>query len=151
VANISEFLREPLDVDELRARILESLFATRDLARIPQIVLTDADWSAVHDLVASKYATWAWNYGENPKSNVQRSRRFAAGEIDVRLDVQEGRITSARIFGDFMGRLDVRDVEERLIGLPYERAAIDEALGALEISDYVGPVERSDVLELLSP
>jgi lipoate-protein ligase A len=151
VANISEFLREPLDVHELRARILESLFATRDVARIPQIVLDDADWAAVHQLVVTRYGAWTWNYGENPPSNVQRARRFPAGEIDVRLDVQEGRIASARIFGDFMGRKDVNDVERRLVGLRYERVAIDRALGDLEISDYVGPVEREDVLELLSP
>jgi lipoate-protein ligase A len=151
VANISEFLREPLEVNELRARILESLFATRDATRIPQITLTDDDWLAVHELVATKYGTWMWNYGENPRSNVQRSRRFPAGEIDVRLDVQDGRIASARIFGDFMGRRDVSDVEQLLVGLPYERVAIDRALAELEISDYVGQVERRDVLELLSP
>jgi lipoate-protein ligase A len=151
VANISEFLREPLDVHELRNRILDSLFATHDVSHIPQIALDDTDWTAVHELVATRYGTWAWNYGENPPSNVQRARRFPAGEIDVRLDVQDGRIASARIFGDFMGRKDVSEVERRLVGLPYERVAIDRALGDLEMSDYVGVVEREDVLELLSP
>jgi lipoate-protein ligase A len=151
VANISEFLREPLDVHELRSRILESLFATHDVSHIPQIVLDDTDWTAVHGLVATRYGTWGWNYGENPPSNVQRARRFPAGEIDVRLDVQDGRIASARIFGDFMGRKDVSEVERRLVGLPYERAAIDRALGDMEMSDYVGLVEREDVLGLLSP
>src|SRR6478672_2045360 len=37
VANISEFLGAPVDVTELRERIVERIFGTRDRARIPQI------------------------------------------------------------------------------------------------------------------
>jgi lipoate-protein ligase A len=151
VANITEFLDAPMDVVELRERILERIFGTRDRARIPQIEITDADWDAVHALVAGKYATWAWNYGENPPSNVQRARRFPAGELDVRLDVREGRIASARIFGDFMGREDVAALEARLVGLPYDRTDVMHALRDVDPSDYFGDVPREDVLALLTP
>src|SRR4051794_24081208 len=85
VANISEFVREPITVDELRERILERIFGTRDRARIPTVALDDADRDAVRALVDVKYGTWAWNYGENPPSNVQRARRFPSGEIDARI------------------------------------------------------------------
>jgi lipoate---protein ligase len=151
VANISEFLREPMDVLELRERIVERIFGTRDRARIPQIPLTSADWEAVHALAAGKYGTWAWNYGENPASNVQRARRFPAGEIDVRLDVKEGRIAGVRIFGDFMGREDVAALETRLLGLPYDHATLERALRDVEPSDYFGDVAREDLLVLLAP
>jgi lipoate-protein ligase A len=151
VANISEFLPEPLHVDELRERIIEGIFGTRDRARVPQLELTAADWSAVHALVASKYGRWEWNYGENPPSNVQRARRFPAGEIDVRLDVRDGRIAAIRVFGDFMGREEVAALEARLIGLPFDRAAVAASLGDLSMSDYFGDVGREDVLDLLSP
>ena len=151
VANISEFLREPITVDELRERIIERIFGTRDRARIPTIELDDADWAAVHQLVATRYGAWSWNYGENPASNVQRARRFPSGEIDVRLDVQHGRIVSARIFGDFMGREDVAVLEGRLVGAPYDRLSVAAALDGLDVSDYVGDVARDDVLELIGP
>jgi lipoate---protein ligase len=151
VANISEFLHAPIDVLELRERIVERIFGTRDRTRIPQIALTSADWSAVHALVADKYGTWAWNYGENPASNVQRARRFPIGEIDVRLDVKEGRIAGVRIFGDFMGREDVAALEARLLGLPYDRTDVEHALRDVEPADYFGDVPREDLLALLSP
>src|SRR6478672_9365195 len=151
VANISEFLGAPVDVTELRERIVERIFGTRDRARVPQIALGDADWEAVHALVAGKYGTWAWNYGENPSSNVARARRFPVGEIDVRLDVHEGRIASIRVFGDFMGREDVSALEQRLTGLRYDRADIEHALRGVDPSDYFGDVAREDVLALLSP
>jgi lipoate-protein ligase A len=151
VANISEFLQEPIDVRELRERIVERIFGTRDRARIPQIALGDEDWNAVHALVASRYGSWSWNYGENPASNVQRARRFPVGEIDARLDVREGRISGVRLFGDYMGREDVGALESRLLGLRYDRSAIDEALRGVAVSDYFGDVAHEDVLELLSP
>ncbi|HEU4628140.1 MAG TPA: lipoate--protein ligase [Gemmatimonadaceae bacterium] len=151
VANIREFLREPIDVDELRERILERIFGTRHRDRIPTVELTAEDWSAVDALVASKYGTWAWNYGENPPSNVQRAQRFAAGEIDVRLDVREGRIATARIFGDFMGRESVDALEARLVGVPYDRPAIEAALADVDVTAYFGAVTREEVLGLVGP
>jgi lipoate-protein ligase A len=151
VANISEFLREPITVDELRERILERIFGTRDRARIPAVELTPEDWAAVDALVASKYGAWSWNYGENPPANVQHAQRFPVGEIDVRLDVQHGRIAAARIFGDFMGRESVAALEARLVGLPYERAAVAAALADVDVTAYFGDVTREEVVGVVCP
>ncbi|MBA2683764.1 MAG: lipoate--protein ligase [Gemmatimonadaceae bacterium] len=151
VANISEFLREPITVRELRDRILERIFGTRDRALVPSLALNPADWHAARDLVERRYGSWGWNYGENPQSNVQRVQRFPAGEIDVRLDVQGGRIAHVRFFGDFMGRTEVRELEARLEGLPYDREAIVAVLSDLDVGQYFGDIAIDDVLALLAP
>jgi lipoate-protein ligase A len=151
VANISEFLREPITVNELRDRILERIFGSRDRARIPTLPLGDTDWQAARALAERRYGTWEWNYGENPPCNVQRARRFPAGEIDVRLNIQKGRIDSVRLFGDYMGRSDIGELEARLRGLAYDRDALASVLGGLAISEYFGDIGREDVLELLAP
>ncbi|MDB4914953.1 MAG: lipoate--protein ligase [Gemmatimonadetes bacterium] len=151
VANISEFLASPIDVHELRALILERIFDTRDLSRIPHLALDDADVRGVDALQASKYGTETWNFGENPPSNVQRATRFPAGEIDVRLDVKENRIVSVRIFGDFMGRSSVSEIEEMLTGVPYERSTVAAALEHTDFALYFGDVPREGVLALLMP
>lgn len=151
VANISEFLREPISVSELRDRILERIFGTRDPARIPSLVLDAADWRAANDLVERRYGSWKWNYGENPASNVQRVQRFPAGEIDVRLDVHGGEITSARFFGDFMGRSEVSELEAQLKGVTYDRDSLTRALANIDVRQYFGDVSRDDVLALLAP
>jgi lipoate-protein ligase A len=151
VANISEFLREPITVTELRDRIIERIFGTRDRALVPSLVLDPLDWSAANALVERRYGSWSWNYGENPPSNVQRVQRFPAGEIDVRLDVHAGLIASARFFGDFMGRSEVSELEARLAGVAYERAAIVAALGDVDLRQYFGDIAPDDVLALLVP
>ena len=151
VANISEFLATPIDVNELRELILEGIFGTRDRSRIPTIPLDDADHRAIQELLEKKYSTWEWNYGQNPPSNIERAHRFPAGEIDVRLYVEQGRIASIRIFGDFMGQRDVHDVEERLLGLPYDAAPITSALSDLDLSLYFGAIPVDEAMRLLKP
>lgn len=151
VANISEFLREPIGVHELRDRILERIFGARDRSRIATLPLDDEDWSAAQALVSRRYGTWAWNFGENPPSNVQRAQRFAAGEIDVRLNIQKGLIESVRLFGDYMGRSDVGELESRLRGTPYDRDALVSVLGGVDVAEYFGDISRADVLTLLAP
>jgi lipoate-protein ligase A len=158
VANINEFLvqgaegSEPsLGVRELRERILERIFGTRDRSAIPSVELTDDDWQRVQELRATKYAAWSWNYGENPPSNVQRAQRFPAGEIDLRFDVHQNLISGLRIFGDFMGRRDVAELEARLRGVAYERDTMLAAVGDADLSQYFGDVAREDVLGLLLP
>jgi lipoate---protein ligase len=151
VANISEFLSAPLDVTELREKILEGIFGTRDRARIPTLALGDSDWEGVRELHDRKYGTWKWNYGENPPSNVQRAKRFPAGEIDARLDVHEGHLAGVRIFGDFMGREDIANLEARLVGIPYTKEAVDAALAGVEMSAYFGEVSNAEVLALIEP
>lgn len=151
VANISEFLREPITVNELRERILERIFGTRDRAKIPTLALDESDWSSAHELLERRYGSWDWNFGENPPSNVQRVQRFPAGEIDVRLDVQGGRIAAVRFFGDYMGRSEVAELEGRFAGLTYERGALSAALAEVDVSDYFGEIGHDQLLELLAP
>jgi len=151
VANISEFLSASMDVDELRERILERIFGTRDRAQIPTLEISEADWDGVRELLGRKYGTMSWNYGENPSSNVQRDHRFAGGEIDVRLDVKEGRIAGIRIFGDFMGRRDVDELEARLTGVMYERDVMMKTLGDVDLGEFFTGIGRDDVLSILCP
>ena len=150
VANIAEFLADPITVTELRERILERIFGTRDRSSIPTIELGDADWVAIDALVQQKYGSWNWNYGENPRCNVQRSHRFAAGEVDVRINVEDGRITAVRIFGDFMGREDVTELENMMLGLPYDYVSITAALAGVDLDAYFGDVPVPEALRLLA-
>ncbi len=147
VANISEFLASPVDIQTFRARLLAGIFD--GAAEIPEYVLTDEDWDEIREISAQRYANWDWNYGKSPKFNVQRSHRFTGGEVDVRIDVHRGVIEGIRIYGDFFGQGDVADVESRLVGVRYTREDVAEALDSLDVSDYFGGVAPEDFVALL--
>ncbi|MDX8045734.1 lipoate--protein ligase [Gracilibacillus sp. S3-1-1] len=149
VTNISDFMDEKLSMDELKAHILRHVFDVEAVEDVPQYVLTDEDWDNIHQLSKERYQQWEWNYGKSPKFNIQQSHKFAGGLVDVRLDVHKGIIEQCTIFGDFFGVGDVKELEEQLQGVRYERQAIDEVLSNIDVSHYLGKITKEDFLGLI--
>ena len=80
---------------------------------------------------------------------MSHAERFPTGGIDVRLQVKNGLIEDAHIYGDFFGVGDVADIENRLIGVSYDKSVISEALGDLEITTYLGGITKEQFLQLI--
>lgn len=53
------------------------------------------------------------------------------------------------IFGDFFGVGDMADIEQRLVGTNYDRAAIAKALADIDIPTYFGGISTEDFLQLI--
>ncbi|KAB2330945.1 lipoate--protein ligase [Bacillus mesophilum] len=147
VANISEFLHEKVTIEEFRTLLLKNIFG--DIEDIPEYVLTEEDWEKIHQLSKERYQNWDWNYGKSPKFDLQHSHRFPVGSIDIRLNVNKGIIEECKIYGDFFGVGDVGEIEEKLTGQRYERAAIEEALKDTDIKHYFGNITMEDFLQLI--
>ncbi|RAV22443.1 lipoate--protein ligase [Paenibacillus contaminans] len=147
VANISEFLLEPLTVAEFRQKLLESIFGG---AGVPEYKLSEADWEAVRKLADERYRNWDWNYGKSPAFNIRHTKRIeGVGTFDVRLDVKNGQIAEAAVFGDFFGALDAEEFAEQLIGLKYDEAAVRSMLEDNDLTLYFGPITKEQWLELM--
>lgn len=147
VANISEFLKEPMTVEEFRSAILHSIFEGEEKVRYYE--LTDKDWEGIRQISKERYGNWDWNYGKSPKFNVKHSHRFPVGGIDVRLQVENGTVQEASIFGDFFGVGDVSEIENAITGVKYERAALDEAISGFDIPKYLGGITKEEFLKLI--
>lgn len=147
VANIMEFLEEPITIENFRLTLLHSIFGGEE--QVKTIELTEEDWTNIHALSKERYANWEWNYGKSPAFNMSHSERFPTGGIDVRLQVKNGVIEDAHIYGDFFGLGNVSDVESHLIGVNYERNAIADSLGNLDISTYLGGITKEEFLQLI--
>ncbi|WP_045925277.1 lipoate--protein ligase LplJ [Bacillus siamensis] len=149
VANISEFLDDKMTADEFKKHLLHHIFNTNDLSKVPEYKLTDEDWKAIRKISEERYQNWDWNFGRSPAFNLQHSKRYPVGSIDLRLEVKKGIIQDCKIFGDFFGAKDVSEVEQALIGKQYDRIAIREALAGIELKQYFGNIELEDFLELI--
>lgn len=147
VANITEFLEQKSTIEEFRVTLLHSIFGGEE--NIKELVLTEQDWTNIKELSKQRYGNWDWNYGKSPAFNMAHSERFPTGGIDVRLQVKNGLIEDAHIYGDFFGVGDVADIENRLVGVSYDKAVISEALGNLEISTYLGGITKEQFLQLI--
>lgn len=148
VANISEFLAGPMTIGQFKDAILRHIFGM-DPDQVPQYKLTEQDWETIHRISRERYQNWDWNYGSSPKFNVEHSKKFPAGIVDVRMDVEDGLIQRMKIYGDFFGVGEVSDIEARLQGVRYEEQAIREALADMDINHYLGNISAEDFIGLV--
>ncbi|MDG0843278.1 lipoate--protein ligase [Staphylococcus equorum] len=148
VANISEFLEAPIDIDNFKEIILKTIFGESNQVETYQ--LTDEDWKNIEKLSDEKYRNWDWNYGRNPKYNFEREEKFDKGFVQIKLDVKQGRIEHARIFGDFFGEGDITELENALEGTLHEFDSIEEAFSNYDIYHYFGDIARHELIRLMS-
>jgi len=147
VANISDFLTSPISMSDFKKQLLTGLYEASE--PFETYKLTEAEWKAVHQLKAKKYDLWDWNFGRSPKFNIQRTKRFPIGEIDLRIFVEKGHISDFKVFGDFFGRQPISDLETLLINVPYDKNEINKTLKDVSIEDYFGTIEKSDFINLV--
>lgn len=154
VANISEFLPGPMTIETFREKILESVFEPVPDADAPetgmaQYHLTADDWAQIREIQKNRYDSWDWNYGKSPAFNVQKTRRFPFGEIDVRINVQNGKIRDIQFFGDFFSSTEPAELAALLTGTRYEKSASRSCLVGIHPEKYFGGLNQDELLNLL--
>ncbi|MGX7195642.1 lipoate--protein ligase [Enterococcus olivae] len=152
VTNIKPFLlaeNQDMTTVEFSQEILLKIFGVDSVNEIETYTLTEQDWEKVKVISENYYANWDWNYGKSPAFDIERRKRFPIGSIEVRLNVTEGKITDAKIYGDFFGLGEIKDVETALMGTKYERNALKEVVDAIDVKKYFGNIENDELFDLI--
>jgi len=146
VTNIADYLEKKVTVGEFRDTLLALLFEGKP---VREYHLSDADRDNIRRLMAEKYLTWEWNYGSSPPYNIAKSRRFTAGGVEVRLNVEKGIITACKIYGDFFSSADIDSLAAGFVGLKYREDELVAFLAGTDISPYLGAITKDEMLECL--
>ena len=148
VTNIRNYLTEDADIDVFRDLLLKYIFEMEGLT--PQVYkLKDEELKDIDKLYEEKYSTWEWNYGESPDFNYKNYKKFPFGSIELRLNVHNGVIKECKIFGDFFGTMDVKVLEEKLVGLKYNRETLIEELQEEPLDKYFGNITLEEFIDLI--
>ncbi|WHF53080.1 lipoate--protein ligase [Chryseobacterium gotjawalense] len=145
VTNLINYLPEDTTTDHLKNLLTEEIIKNNPGAE--RYELTAEDLQGIHQLMAEKYETWDWNFGFSPNYNFKKAIKVPAGFIEVHLDVVQGFIEKAKIFGDFFASKPIEELEEQLIGQKHEISALKELLTAVDLTGYFGKVTVEEVLE----
>lgn len=148
VTNISSYLNQPLDIQAFRNHLLEYIFEGID--EIPEYRLTENDWLEVNHLSNERYKSWDWTYGHSPDFNVERHAKFSGGEIDARIDVQQGVIKSIKFYGDYFAESDPVEIEQILTGVRYNREDILAVLSKVTIDRFFSGMDFKTFITLIS-
>ncbi|NEZ76067.1 lipoate--protein ligase [Clostridium botulinum] len=137
VTNIKEHVKEDIFMEEFKEILIENIFIWNK-SSLKEYNLTSDHINEIEKLMKEKYMTWQWNYGESPEFNYRNSKRFQGGKLEVLLNIVEGHINECKIYGDFLGLMDVSEIEEKIIGIKYGEEYIDEFLKEIDIKKYFG-------------
>jgi len=145
VTNISEHLTQPLSLEVFEDSLIKHVRNMYADSKIYE--LSAADIKAIDQLVAEKYSTWDWNFGSSPKYNFQKGIKAKGGHVEINLEVKNGTIQGAKLFGDFFSSKDIEELEQKLEGVPHEYKHLKKLLESLEIENYMSNVSVEEFLE----
>lgn len=155
VTNVKGYLKPEFQferTEDFRDQLLCELYGVKSLAEIKdkELVLTQVDRKAIQKLFDEKYANDAWIFGEAPAFEYNKRTRIASvGIVDVKLNVVHGKISAAKIFGDFFGQQPVEQLSAFLVGKEYRFEAIEKELKQIKVSEYIHNLTNEDFLALL--
>ncbi|MBJ8325382.1 lipoate--protein ligase [Streptococcus pacificus] len=136
-------------VDQFKDLVVCQLLGIDNIDQAKRYELSDEDWQGIEALADEKYKNWEWNYGNSPQYSYHRDGRFSAGTIDIHLNIEKGRISDSRIYGDFFGKSDVADIENALKGVKMEKEDVFEVLKSFDLTTYFGQVTAEELVDLI--
>lgn len=151
VTNIKPHLHKQyhsFTTQQFREQVLNGL-ANANEEGMREYVLTENDWEKIEGFAEQYTANWEWNYGSSPQFDMERSERLSVGTVEVKMDVQKGKIQTIHLYGDFFGMGELKEVEQHLTGIPYTKDAIDQALSSLDLTFYFGGEIKEELVNLL--
>ncbi len=146
VTNISDHLKEKMDVLEFRDRIMAHIMERYPDSRLYEF--TEEDVKNIEKLKAEKFVRWEWNYGYSPKYDFEKMIRTEnGGSIEFHLNVEKGIIKDIKIYGDFFHKYDIEVIEKSLIGIRHDQEAIRRTLSGFRFDDYFRNITVNEFVE----
>lgn len=98
VANISQFLKTPMNTEEF-VRFLLKVQLEKPENSIYN--LTETDIQNIEKLSSEKFQTWEWNFGYSPKYTFRNEVVIEGKILKIEMFVEKGKIEKCTILGDY--------------------------------------------------
>lgn len=145
VTNISEHLKEKMDVIEFRDRIMKQIMEMYPDSKEYQYSAEDV--SGIIRLRDEKFSKWEWNFGYSPKYDFEKMIRTEGGSVEFHFNVEKGIIQDIRIYGDFFHKYDIDVIEKSLVGVKHEHNAINDILSTFNFNDYFKNIKPEEFVD----
>ncbi len=133
VANIQEFLNDPLEIEEFKKIILKTIFGETE---VEEYKLTDEDWENIEKLSNDKYRTWNGIMVEtlNITLNARKNLKKDLYKLSLMLNEVKSNMQKYSVISFGVG--DVTDLENALVGCLHDFEHIEEALSEYDLYHY---------------
>lgn len=144
VTNIAEHMQNKITALEFRDVMLRFL-----LNGMETYELNSADIKRVDEIKQTQFDTWAWNFGNNPKFNISKEKRFAGGKLSVQTYVENGKIADMHLFGDFFAKEGLDTLLSKLRGCLYKEDDIKRMLVENDAESYFYNITLEELLSCI--
>ncbi|EKN42614.1 lipoate-protein ligase A, partial [Clostridium botulinum CFSAN001627] len=110
--------------------------------------LTQDEIDEIEKIKKSKYETWAWNFGSSPKYDLYNEEKFTGGTIELNLKVEKGVIKDIKIFGDFFGVKDIKEIEDLIKSAEHNKEEIENIIKDINIDEYFARITMEEFISL---
>lgn len=147
VANIIDYMKEPLPVEDFQEIIRIRLCSGEDVKKYE---LQKEDMEAIEKIRLDRYGTWEWNWGNSPAYTVCKERKIeGCGNFRIYLQVEEGRVKECQFCGDFFGDGPSEELLQALKGCLLRTDSLQEALKEVDISQCFFGMSKEQLIDLL--
>ena len=147
VANISDYLRQSITMEQFQEKILAAVAAAT--GPVERVGLSTRDWDAVYRLADNKYFQWQWNWGKSPPFKVRKRYRFENKEMETRINVKGGHITAVSLNADIAANGMLEELRQRLVGIRYDFMDIKNAVSGITLWSSKEIMPEAQMVELL--
>jgi lipoate---protein ligase len=152
VVSLRDYLSEEyknLSSIEFSEMMILKIFGAADRSEVKTYELTEEDWIEIDKMMAEKYNNWEWTFGKSPRFKYSRDGRFSIGTLDITLDVENGTIQHAKIYGDFFGNKEINAVEKTLEGVRLKEEDLTSVLSSIDLQKYFGSITKEEIVKLI--
>lgn len=147
VGNLIGALDRPITIEAFKRHLLNSIFKQR--GEVPhEYQLSAEELAGVKKIYDERFSLKSWNYGKSLTAQCHNYRYFPHGAIEVFFDVEKGCLQNVSILGDFFSIADLNELEQQLIGTPYEAETLKKKFETVDLEKYFGPMSSDDITAL---
>ena len=145
VTNISEHLKEPMDAEAFKNHMISYIMRGSG----PRYELTAEDIDQIEKIADERFRSWEAIFGKNPKCSLTKAGHFRGGKIEFLLDIKNGVITDAHLYGDFFGSEEAEKIAPALIGCRLTEKDITSSLKQNSLDTAIYGVTAQEIAQTI--
>ncbi|WP_106078779.1 lipoate--protein ligase [Mesoplasma coleopterae] len=151
VANIKAIMGEKNKEIELNDFIENVINSYTKNEEVKWIEFTESEKESINELFNDKYCSREWTFAKNEDFEISNKKYLETkGLIEIKTNVDKGKITNIKIYGDFLGYTGTEALEFALINTDYDYHAVKNILDKFSLKEIFGDnFEAEDILNLL--
>lgn len=139
VINVNDFIK--LSKKELICKLEEGFLGFK-------IKIGEDEIKEVRELEI-KFLNKKWIYDKKPPFTFHNKKRFQYGEVEVFLEIRNGKIQNINLKGDFFNILNLNNLYQELKEVEYDKYILNEKLNIIKLENYIEGFNKTDLLNLL--